>query len=281
MSLPPFALATFAVLCPNEACRVHPERDYCLVYEESRRLASRSLALVRMVLEGSVRKQAERCASRRSSSMPRPASISGLRPMIAASRTFSPSRTRLHGRSVTSSKSGWGSSGEALPDQRPAVRPTSRRTTSTCAVSGSGRSVARTSCGRRRNRSSAPSRRTPVFRGLEWSRALLCGDRRRLGAHLVPGCLRARSPGGRAGVDARPDHGRALRSSNDPKSGKLMSSVDIPALLLLLDEKELAIRYIDVQPAQTNLAWSPLMPVLDPIRCDKCFLAAVAKAQIK
>jgi len=60
-----------------------------------------------------------------------------------------------------------------------------------------------------------------------------------------------------------------------------MSSVDIPALLLLLDEKELAIRYIDVQPAQTNLAWSPLMPVLDPIRCDPRFLAAIVKVKVK
>ncbi len=63
-----------------------------------------------------------------------------------------------------------------------------------------------------------------------------------------------------AGRDDRHAFARKLavtpdRSWNDPNSGNLMSSVDIPSLLVLLDEKELALRYIDAQPAGTNTAW--------------------------
>jgi TolB-like protein/Tfp pilus assembly protein PilF len=87
-----------------------------------------------------------------------------------------------------------------------------------------------------------------------------------------------------AGSDDRHAFARKLavtpdRSWNDPNSGNLMSSVDVPSLLVLLDEKELALRYIDVQPAGTNTAWSLLMPSLDPIRCDPRFLAAIVKVK--
>jgi TolB-like protein/Tfp pilus assembly protein PilF len=74
------------------------------------------------------------------------------------------------------------------------------------------------------------------------------------------------------------------RSWNDPKSGNLMSNFDIPVLLLLLDEKELALRYIDAQAdyvGNGGLAWSLLMPALDPIRCDARFLAAIVKVKAR
>jgi TolB-like protein/tetratricopeptide (TPR) repeat protein len=74
------------------------------------------------------------------------------------------------------------------------------------------------------------------------------------------------------------------RSWNDPGSGNLMSNFDIPVLLVLLDEKELALRYVDAQAdlaSNLNLAWSLLMPALDPIRCDARFLSAVEKIKLK
>ena len=74
------------------------------------------------------------------------------------------------------------------------------------------------------------------------------------------------------------------RSWNDPLSGNLMSNFDIPVLLLLLDEKELALRYVDAQAdlaSNQTLAWALLMPVLDPIRCDTRFRAAVERVKAK
>ncbi len=63
-----------------------------------------------------------------------------------------------------------------------------------------------------------------------------------------------------------------------------MSNFDIPALLVLLDEKDLALRYIEAQAdlaSNNNLAWAQLMPVMDPIRCEPRFLAAVEKVNVK
>ena len=74
------------------------------------------------------------------------------------------------------------------------------------------------------------------------------------------------------------------RSWTDPGSGNLMTNFDIPALLLLLDEKELALRYIDAQADEVgnvNIAWALLMPALDPIRCDPRFRAAIVKVYAK
>jgi tetratricopeptide (TPR) repeat protein len=61
------------------------------------------------------------------------------------------------------------------------------------------------------------------------------------------------------------------RSWNDPGSGNLLSDFDIPVVLMLLDEKEMALQYIHGPNAGTTLAWSMLMPVMDPIRCDARF----------
>ncbi len=70
------------------------------------------------------------------------------------------------------------------------------------------------------------------------------------------------------------------RSWNDPKSGNLFSDWDIPVLLVQLGEQELALQYIHVTSASTNLAWSMLLPMMDPIRCDPRFKDRVAKLKI-
>jgi TolB-like protein/Tfp pilus assembly protein PilF len=71
------------------------------------------------------------------------------------------------------------------------------------------------------------------------------------------------------------------RSWNDPKSGDLLSDWDIPLMLVLLDQKELALEYIRTANGSANLAWSMLMPALDPIRCDARFRDKVAKMKIR
>jgi hypothetical protein len=71
------------------------------------------------------------------------------------------------------------------------------------------------------------------------------------------------------------------RSWNDPASGNLMTDFDIPVLLVLLGEQELALRYIHATHGSINLAWSMLMPALDPIRCDARFRDRVAKMKIR
>ncbi len=71
------------------------------------------------------------------------------------------------------------------------------------------------------------------------------------------------------------------RSWNDPQSGNLMSDWDIPILLVLLDQKELALQYVHSGNRSTTLAWSMLMPVMDPIRCDARFKAKAAALKIR
>ncbi len=70
-------------------------------------------------------------------------------------------------------------------------------------------------------------------------------------------------------------------SWNDPASGNMFGDIDLVALLMLLDEKELALRYIDAQDSRITLAWALLIPKLDPIRCDPRFRAKVEKLKIK
>jgi len=70
-------------------------------------------------------------------------------------------------------------------------------------------------------------------------------------------------------------------SWNDPASGNLMTNWDIPTLLVLLDEKELALGYIKAQSDNVSFAWSLMLPALDPIRCDARFRAKVAGLKVK
>jgi TolB-like protein/tetratricopeptide (TPR) repeat protein len=71
------------------------------------------------------------------------------------------------------------------------------------------------------------------------------------------------------------------RSWNDPRSGNLMSDWDIPILLMLLDQKELALKYIHGANRSTTLAWSIMMQVMDPIRCDARFKDKAAELKIR
>jgi tetratricopeptide (TPR) repeat protein len=70
-------------------------------------------------------------------------------------------------------------------------------------------------------------------------------------------------------------------SWNDPASGNMFGETDVVGLLMLLDEQELALRYIDAQDPRVTLAWALLLPKLDPIRCDPRFRAKVSKLKIK
>jgi TolB-like protein len=90
-------------------------------------------------------------------------------------------------------------------------------------------------------------------------------------------------------LDGRSDRkafARALAATpegswNDLASGNLMTNWDIPALLLLLDEKELAPGYIKAQSNNVNVAWSLLLPAMDPIRCDARVRAKVSELKIR
>ena len=71
------------------------------------------------------------------------------------------------------------------------------------------------------------------------------------------------------------------RSWNDPRSGNLLSDFDILVILVLLDEKEMALQYVQATNASTTLSWSMLMPVMDPIRCDARFKGKAAELKIR
>jgi adenylate cyclase len=70
------------------------------------------------------------------------------------------------------------------------------------------------------------------------------------------------------------------RSWNDPESGNLFSDWDIPVLLVQLGEQELALQYIHGTSGSSNVNWSMLLPMMDPIRCDPRFKERVAKLKI-
>ena len=72
------------------------------------------------------------------------------------------------------------------------------------------------------------------------------------------------------------------RSFRDPNSGNMFGDSDVPVLLMLLDERELALDYIDRNSKDefVDLNWSVLMPVFDPVRCDPRFAAAVARTGV-
>jgi len=71
------------------------------------------------------------------------------------------------------------------------------------------------------------------------------------------------------------------RSWNDRESGNLFSDWDIPVLLVQLGEQELALQYIhEKSGSTTNVAWSMLLPMMDPIRCDPRFKDKVAKMKV-
>ena len=72
------------------------------------------------------------------------------------------------------------------------------------------------------------------------------------------------------------------RSWRDPGSGNLFSDSEIPVLLTLLGEPDLALDYVERASGSSliDLAWGVLMPSLDPIRCEPRFVAAVDRIKV-
>ncbi len=70
---------------------------------------------------------------------------------------------------------------------------------------------------------------------------------------------------------------------NDPNSGMPFSNLDIPPMLVLLGDKELVYQFIARQEPGTfsTLAWTLLMPVMDPVRCDPRFQGPLKKAGLR
>jgi TolB-like protein/Flp pilus assembly protein TadD len=87
--------------------------------------------------------------------------------------------------------------------------------------------------------------------------------------------------GGRAdrGAFARRLAGFSHRSWLDPASGNVFPGPDIPALLVMLGEPELALQYLE--RASSDLAsymeWTMTLAVMDPIRCDPRFAAVIER----
>ena len=64
---------------------------------------------------------------------------------------------------------------------------------------------------------------------------------------------------------------------------QVFSSMEIPALLILLRAEDLIIDFIEgVANGDTGATdWGLLLPALDPIRCDPRFVAAARKMNVK
>jgi TolB-like protein/lipopolysaccharide biosynthesis regulator YciM len=71
------------------------------------------------------------------------------------------------------------------------------------------------------------------------------------------------------------------RSWLDPASGYFLGDVEIPALLVLLGEPELAMDFVErIAANPVDLQWGLLMPVLDPIRCQPRFIAVAERLRV-
>ena len=70
------------------------------------------------------------------------------------------------------------------------------------------------------------------------------------------------------------------RSNLDPASKNLFNDYEIPPLLVVLGENELALTYLEDavrSDDSNNMEWAIMLPTLDPIRCDPHFVALVKK----
>ena len=65
----------------------------------------------------------------------------------------------------------------------------------------------------------------------------------------------------------------------DPSSGNVLESYEIPSVLMLLGEHDLALDYLERLAGETGgLAdWAVMLPAMDPIRCEPRFIAIVQK----
>ena len=89
---------------------------------------------------------------------------------------------------------------------------------------------------------------------------------------------------GRADRHAFAERLAALRfnSDLDPASGNILTGDQIAAVLMLLGEHELALRYLEVLAGELggNPEWAMILPVMDPIRCDPRFVAIVHRLKM-
>jgi adenylate cyclase len=70
-----------------------------------------------------------------------------------------------------------------------------------------------------------------------------------------------------------------VNSNRDPTSGNALFGYYVPAVLMVLGERELALRYVEylADDPGGNADWSIALPVMDPIRCEPRFVAVVEK----
>jgi TolB-like protein/Tfp pilus assembly protein PilF len=78
----------------------------------------------------------------------------------------------------------------------------------------------------------------------------------------------------------------SARSALDPSSGNIFTTIDTPALLVLLGAPELALDYlersVDEPESTTNPPeWTMMLPALDPIRCAPRFKALVERLKTR
>jgi len=72
-------------------------------------------------------------------------------------------------------------------------------------------------------------------------------------------------------------------SKFDATSGNALEGYDMPTVLMLLGESELALGYVERLAQDTGATgeWGVMLPAMDPIRCDPRFLAVVEKLKTK
>lgn len=70
---------------------------------------------------------------------------------------------------------------------------------------------------------------------------------------------------------------RPFDSYLDPASGNALPGYEVPEVLMLLDERELALGYLERLAATLggSADWAIMLPALDPIRCEPRFVAVV------
>jgi tetratricopeptide (TPR) repeat protein len=68
-------------------------------------------------------------------------------------------------------------------------------------------------------------------------------------------------------------------SSFDPTSGNAFLGYEIPMVLMLLGERELALSYLERLAGElgSHADWTVMLPVMDPIRCDPRFVAIIQR----
>ena len=70
-----------------------------------------------------------------------------------------------------------------------------------------------------------------------------------------------------------------FKSNLDPASGNALADYEIPVVLMLLGERELALDYLERLDQEVGgyADWVVMLPVMDPIRCEPRFVAVIKK----